>query len=42
MFLGNGATKVHGIQTADVVLALFPLVAGAVVWRLGKFVVTGR
>jgi hypothetical protein len=41
-FIGNGLTKEAGIQNVDVFLALFPLIAGAIAWRLGRFVVTGR
>jgi hypothetical protein len=40
--LFNGSTKVTGIQTADLAIALLPAVLGAVLWRVGRFVISGR
>jgi hypothetical protein len=41
-FLGNGMTKEGGIRSGDVTIALLPGIIGVVLWRAGRFVVSGR
>ena len=41
VFLGNGMTKVSGIQAGDVALALFPLIAGPMLAAVALWIVKG-
>ena len=41
VFIGNGLTKVDGIQTGDVMLAMAPLIAGQVLIAVALWVVRG-
>jgi hypothetical protein len=41
VFLGNGMTKVSGIQAGDVALALFPLIAGPMLAAVALWIVRG-
>jgi hypothetical protein len=41
VFIGNGLTKVDGIQTGDVLLTMAPLIAGQVLIAVALWVVRG-
>jgi hypothetical protein len=41
VFIGNGLTKVDGLQTGDVMMAVAPLIAGQVLIALALWVVRG-
>ena len=41
VFLGNGMTKVSGIQPGDVYLAMTPAIAGPVLVAVGRWIARG-
>jgi hypothetical protein len=41
VFLGNGSTRLHGIQNWDWLLAFAPLAIGWLVAEAARFIVTG-